>query len=220
MIPRHHPDDAMLLAYAAGKLAPALRLVIAAHIEVCTKCRRVVGGFEAVGGLLLEDSQPAAMAADARERALAAIDAAPGVQTAPPPPRRPPPGFLPPGVAMPAALEGEGIGPWRWIAPGIRISRIEGLWHAPVRGFLLRASAGVAVPLHDHAGVELTQILAGALIDAENRYGPGDCAQVTQGDLHQPRSDPDEGCICLIAIDGRTRPTHWSGRLIQHLVDI
>jgi len=221
MTPRHHPHDDVLLAHAAGTLAPALRLAVATHLEGCAACRQAVGRFEAVGGVLLDDIEPVAMAADALQRALAAIEAtAPAAARTVP--RRPchAPGLLPPGIEMPAALRGETIGPWRWVAPGVRISRIEGMWHAPVRGFLLKAGPGVTVPLHDHDGIELTQMLSGILIDREKRFGPGDCAQAMAGDLHQPQSDPDQGCICLIAIDGRTRPAHWSGRLIQRFIDI
>ncbi|MDQ0395807.1 ChrR family anti-sigma-E factor [Labrys monachus] len=216
----HHPQDDLLLAFAAGTLAPALRLVVAAHIEGCAACRHLAGRFEAVGGILLEDGAPAAMAADARDRALATLGAAAAPRAAASRPRHPGPGFLPPGIAMPAALRDETVGPWRWVAPGIRISRIEGLWRAPVRGFLLKAAPGVAVPMHGHRGVELTQMLAGTLIDGDERYGTGDCAQAMPDDEHQPQADPEAGCICLIAIDGRTSPTHWSGRLIQRFIDI
>jgi putative transcriptional regulator len=190
------------------------------HLEGCAACRRAVGQFEAIGGILLEDASPVAMATDARDRALAALAAAP--PATPPAPRPPHPAraLFPAGIEMPAALRNRSIGPWRWVAPGIRISRIEGLWHTPTRGFLLKASPGVTVPHHDHEGIELTQMLAGALGARGERYETGDCAQALPGDRHQPQADPEMGCICLIAIDGRTRPSHWSGRLIQRFIDI
>lgn len=216
---RHHPQDDMLLAYAAGTLATAQRLVIAAHLEGCAHCRRRTGRFEAVGGALLEDIEPMAMSDDALAQALAALETPMG-PAAKPSAGRDAPRLLPEGIAMPAALRDQIIGPWRRVAPGIQISRIEGLWHTPSRCFLLKAAPGVTVPRHDHEGIELTQMLAGALIDEGERYERGNCVQAEPGIDHQPQSDPQAGCICLIAIDGRTVPSHWTGRLIQRFIDI
>jgi putative transcriptional regulator len=212
----HHPEDGVLLAFATGTQGLAHRLVISAHIESCPACRARVSGFEAVGGVMLEHIEPAPLSPDALIRALAALDA-----PVPPPPRpRLQPNALPLGIALPKALAGQRIGPWRWTAPGIEISKVEGLWKTRERCFLLKAAPGVTVPHHDHDGVELAQLLSGALIDEDQRYQKGDCAQAEPGLRHQPQSDPEEGCICLIAIDGRTRPSHWTGRLIQRFIDI
>lgn len=213
---RHHPQDDMLLAYAAGTLAPAQRLVIAAHIEGCAQCRRQVGRFEAIGGILLEDSESAAMSEDALARALAAISVPVALSSA----GKRALTLFPEGIFIPSALHDETVGGWRRVAPGIQISRIEGLWHTHSRGFLLKAAAGVKVPRHDHEGTELTQMLAGSLIDEGERYERGDCVQAEPGIDHRPQADPETGCICLIAIEGRTVPSHWTGRLIQRFIDI
>ncbi len=211
----HHPDDGVLLAYAGGTLGLAHRLVVSAHLETCAACRARVSGFEAVGGLMLEESEPAALAPHALARALAALDA-----PVPAPTPRVTPKTFPLGIELPKSLDGQKIGPWRWTAPGIQISKVEGLWKTRERCFLLKAAPGVMVPQHDHDGIELAQLLSGALIDEDQRFQTGDCAQAEPGLRHQPYSDPEEGCICLIAIDGRTRPSHWTGRLIQRFIDI
>ncbi|WP_413991022.1 ChrR family anti-sigma-E factor [Labrys okinawensis] len=212
----HHPDDGVLLAYATGTLGLAHRLVVGAHLETCPACRSRLAGFETVGGVMLEAQAPVALASDALARALAALDA----PEPPPPAPRLTPASFPLGIELPKSLAGQDIGPWRWTAPGIEISKIEGLWKTRERCFLLRAAPGVTVPHHDHDGVELAQLLAGALVDEDQRFEVGDCAQAEPGLRHQPHSDPEHGCICLIAIDGRTRPSHWTGRLIQRFIDI
>ncbi|CAM5774501.1 transcriptional regulator [Labrys miyagiensis] len=212
----HHPDDGVLLAHAAGTLGLAPRLVVGAHLEACSTCRARVARFEAVGGAMLDAQAPEALASDALERAMAALDAPAPVE---PPPRLAPASF-PLGIALPRSLAGQRLGPWRWTAPGIEISKVEGLWKTRERCFLLKAAPGVTVPHHDHDGVELAQILTGALIDEDERFEVGDCAQAEPGLRHQPQSDPKDGCICLIAIDGRTRPSQWTGRLIQRFIDI
>lgn len=212
----HHPDDGVLLAYAAGTLGLAPRIVISAHLEKCPACRARMSHFEAVGGLMLQEAAPEALAPDALARAMAALDAPVPVRPGP----RLTPSSFPLGIELPKSLAGQRVGPWRWTAPGIQISKVEGLWKTKERCFLLKAAPGVKVPHHDHDGVELAQLLAGALIDEDQRFGVGDCAQAEPGLRHQPHSDPTEGCICLIAIDGRTRPSHWMGRLIQRFIDI
>jgi len=54
---RHHLDDATLMAYAAGAVTEGFSLVIAAHLELCGRCRDRVAEAEALGGRLL-DSLP------------------------------------------------------------------------------------------------------------------------------------------------------------------
>ena len=83
MTPAHHPSEAILADYASGALADGPSLVVAAHLESCSSCRRATRLFEAVGGELLEQAAPAAMQADALALALARIDR-PALQ--PPPP--------------------------------------------------------------------------------------------------------------------------------------
>jgi len=53
MTVRHHPDDALLLAYAAGGLDDAMSLILATHLSFCTRCRRLVARQEEIGGALL-----------------------------------------------------------------------------------------------------------------------------------------------------------------------
>ena len=36
---RHHPDDATLVAYAAGAVTEGISLVVAAHLDLCPQCR-------------------------------------------------------------------------------------------------------------------------------------------------------------------------------------
>ena len=78
----HHPSDELLLAAAAGTLDAGAAIVLGAHLEGCATCRAALREFEAVGGAMLESTEPALMAPDALAKTLAAIDA-------PPPPGAP-----------------------------------------------------------------------------------------------------------------------------------
>jgi len=72
---RHHPDDALLMALAADRLARGPAVVTAAHVERCPNCRARLRELDAVGGALLEDAEPAVLAPEALARTLARIDA-------------------------------------------------------------------------------------------------------------------------------------------------
>ena len=70
----HHPDDALLLAQAAGRLGSGHSLLVASHLENCAECRERVRALEAVGGSMLEELEPAVLNAQARVRSQAERD--------------------------------------------------------------------------------------------------------------------------------------------------
>ncbi|RYF75113.1 MAG: transcriptional regulator, partial [Comamonadaceae bacterium] len=145
---RHHPEDSLLLAYAAGQLPAGPAIVIASHIENCAHCCQRMQEFEAVGGALLETIDPVLLEPQALARAMAAIDAG----DAEPRKRRPATALgagwpaLPPGARWPQALRGCTIAPWRWVGPGMHWSRVT-MPHDPDGNlFLLRMGPGKKLP--------------------------------------------------------------------------
>src|SRR4051812_30300783 len=72
--PVHHPPEELLLDYAAGSTDEPTSLTLATHLALCPECRDAVAGFESVGGALLEEIEPAALAPDALDRLLARLD--------------------------------------------------------------------------------------------------------------------------------------------------
>ena len=197
---RHHPDDAMLLAHASGHLEAGTSLVLASHLELCERCRERQGELDALGGVLLDALEPAALADDAFARTLARIDAgmpprAPRTVTPPPP--------LPPGADWPAALAHCSATRWRWIAPGMRWSRVTVPGSPRANVFLLRMGAGRYLSPHGHRGVEMTQVLYGSFHDGRALFGAGDF-DLADGEIrHQPAVQEGSECICLTAVDGR-----------------
>ncbi len=75
----HHPEEDFLAAFAAGALDLGQRVAIATHLPACPSCRAFVRAMERVGGALIADAAPAALAEGALDRTLARI--------AEPPPR-------------------------------------------------------------------------------------------------------------------------------------
>ncbi len=198
---RHHPDDSLLMAHAAGRVSSGAALVLAAHAEGCVHCRERMRSFDALGGALLEDIEPVPVAADVLSRTLAAIDAstvaAPHRST---PSRR---AALPGGQPWPRAMDGCAIGAWRWMAPGMRFSRVTLPWDEKANVILLRIGAGKLLAQHSHSDCELTQVLHGSFHDGRALFSAGDF-DATGGDVnHQPAVEPGGECVCLAAVDGR-----------------
>jgi putative transcriptional regulator len=202
---RHHPDDDLMLAYAGGRLETGTRLVTASHLELCGHCRERARLLAAIGGAVLDDMAPAPLAGDALARTFerierhAAEDLHPRVVKvfAPPP--------LPDGARWPKALARCSATPWRWIGPGMRLSRVRVPDDAKANVFLLRIGAGRYLPRHTHEGLELTQVLHGRFHDGRALFGPGDFDAGDAGIHHQPVVQDGSECICLASLDGRLR---------------
>lgn len=213
--PKHHPSDALLVAYGAGALGESLSLAVAAHIALCPQCRAAVAAVETMGGALMEDEPALPMADDALARALAALDApSPPCAAAPSKTRTPEAALYPEPLAS-------YVGPatrWRRLAPGVK--RME-LLRRPGRAgaaHLLRIAPATTLPRHGHGGLELTLVLSGSFADENGRYGPGDLAEMDGDGEHQPIADTHEDCVCLIAADAPLRFTGVIGRLMQPLI--
>ena len=67
---RHHPKNTTLAEFAAGTLDEGRSLVVASHLAMCGECRDYVSALEEVGGQMLAETEPVAMASGAAARAL------------------------------------------------------------------------------------------------------------------------------------------------------
>jgi putative transcriptional regulator len=201
MTPRHHPGEATLLAYAAGGLNEGLSLVVASHLAFCAQCRDCIAGGEMIGGSLLEELPPEALDAGARAQVLARIDG-PAPAPAPVRPRLPVDSLIPAPLADYLARGFDAIA-WRLVAPGLR--QFELVPHDLMDGAnlrMLRIAPGKSLPRHGHSGTELTLVLRGAYSDELGRFGRGDVAETDDDIVHQPISEREAECICLIATEG------------------
>jgi putative transcriptional regulator len=203
---RHHPEEALLLAHAAGRLDPAMALIVATHLHFCAACRGQAALGNSVGGALLDEAPPAPLAADALARTLARLDAPPAPvirmvsnDNTPPPLR---------------AFLGRDLSAVRWRAMGPRLGYRTLYRQGDLTLRLLRGSPGSDVGAHSHRGQEFTLVLKGGYRDETGAYGPGDfqcaAAQVT----HNPVADPGEDCINLSVTVGGLR----FGSAAQNLV--
>lgn len=212
----HHATDETLLRYAAGTLATGPRIVVEAHLAGCPACRARVVEFEALGGTVLEETQPTPLSASMLADTLARIDAEEAV-AAPRPARK---AAEIDRIPLPDALRGCEIGRWRWIGPGMHMSRV-GVPHDPDANLiLLKVGPGRALPDHGHVGAEFTYIVSGSYTDRLGQFRQGDLAEVDEDVEHQPIVDPGGECICLAAMEGRMRFNSFIGRLLQPIFGI
>jgi len=206
----HHISDSLLRAHAGGNLPHPFAVVVAAHVSLCDDCRARLEAEEMLAGALLDRLPGAALAAGARDRALAALDR-------PPPPAAPfrASGIFPAPVM--AALRGNPPA-WRALGGGIRQQILSAGAEGSLR--LLYIPPGRAVPEHGHRGLELTLVLQGSFADSEGRFLRGDVESAAEGLDHQPVADPGEPCICLAATDAALRFRALIPRLLQPIFRI
>lgn len=198
---RNHPPEALLFGFAAGELPLAPSIVVSAHAETCTMCGARIRALEEAEGRLLEATLPASMTDGALERMLDRLD-----ETSTPDELQSGQSDLG-GISIPEAAARAGLGSRRWLAPGF--------WAAPVRApqvdgwrtFLLRAPAGVTVPMHCHRGGELIAVLLGSFQDGRS-FVAGDFAENVAGSEHHLKVGADGPCACLVSVQG---PLQWRG---------
>ena len=218
----HHLDDSTVLAFASGALPPAFAIVASAHLQMCPTCRRKVARSQAVGGALLDEMGPVALSPGAANNLLERLDAEQRNAGADKPAKPPAvhhgnDDILPPVVS---SLVGSAVDEVKWkrVGLGIATHQIELGENAASKLYLMKIAAGHSVPEHGHSGHEVTLVLSGAYNDECGRFAAGDVADLDPEIEHQPVVEPDEDCICLVAVE---RPARFKGllpRLFQPIV--
>lgn len=216
MTVHHHPNDELILDYAAGGLGQAEALAVATHMTLCPRCRTLGRRLDAVGGSLLCDAGTE-IAGDQTFSAVMAHVSRMGIGTHAD-------ALQPARAVLPAPLRAalgcdlESV-PWKRLGMGAYHYVI------PTSGSratarLLRIPADRPVPVHTHRGTELTLVLRGAFSDVTGVYGPGDFQEADDALVHQPHAAPGEDCICLAVTEAPLRFRSWAARLVQPLLGI
>ncbi|EGH24429.1 transcriptional activator ChrR, partial [Pseudomonas amygdali pv. mori str. 301020] len=156
MSPRHHPDDATLVSYAAGALSQVLAVVTAAHLERCAECRARLRQAEEIGGVLMQQHTSSVVPLKGRSAMLARLDerqtgAEPAMYWTPA--ANQDPDLLP--VCMHAHF-GRQLSTLKWktLVPGVQRVRAQGIEQGNL--MLLKIAPGVSMPVHSHESGEMT----------------------------------------------------------------
>ena len=212
----HHPDSQLLQAFATGTLAPSISIAVSAHLELCRRCSRDVHRREArlAESLLQDELTDDQSVTDDLEVMLQQI-----LQT---PPTASPDDVVSPAppvldwqgqpILMPRALRQ--LLPVSWQRMGkvararLALSETDGS-----RASLLAIEPGGGVPAHQHAGYELTLLLAGNMLDEHGCYQAGDFLLLQGSQTHTPVT-PD-GCLCYTVLDAPVQFTRGLPRLLN-----
>jgi putative transcriptional regulator len=211
MKPSHHPNDDIVMRYAAATLSEGPSLVIGVHMAVCGQCRARAETFETVGGVVLNALEPTPMTPDSYAKVLKRIDA----DEKPALPTSAAEAEIVPGLAVPARLRAYRIGRWRTLAPGLKFSRIRSPRKSSMNVFMLRAAPGMSLLEHGHTDDEYLCVLKGSFTDQDGRHRAGDMAIASADVEHKPIVDRDGECICIVALEGKLRLRSMVGRLLQ-----
>lgn len=207
-MPHHHPDEDLLLAFAAGSLAEPLAVALETHVALCPLCRGELARLDALGGLFLDELEPCEVSDACRDRLFARLD-----QSLPPPRPRPTS-----DSRLPAPLARHVDGPldeagWRRFGAVAELDILgdrEGF-----RTRLMKVRAGAAMPQHTHHGMELTLVLAGGFRDEHGHFRRGDFALADSETDHRPIADDDEECLVLVVTDAPLKLTGFFGRFLN-----
>lgn len=205
---RHHINDDLLLAYAAGTLSEGWSLAIACHLTMCPECRRSLDVAEAAAGTLMEELPIVEGPADSWEQMKARLTAEPALPPAVPVLRAP-------RAVLPEPLRnylGGDVDTLKWRNMGTAKQILIRTGDSGTQARLLRIPAGKPVPEHSHGGRELTVVLTGSFHDEIDTFGPGDIEDADGSLTHQPIAGPEEDCICLAITDA---PLKFSSRIVR-----
>jgi putative transcriptional regulator len=214
-VAKYHPDDGLLLEYAAGQTDWAVSICIAAHLHFCPACRAQVARFTRIGGHCLEQADEVAVPEDALNAALAMIrkekaQAAP--VAAPAPVVKPALQHLPPVIQK--LIPASGKVRWSFVTPALKAARLE-TGQNKYEVCFHRIKKGGTVAEHDHGGLELTLVLEGCFSDENGTYSVGDFLMKQPGEAHRPTATLDQDCLCLSVQEAPAKLTGLMGRLVN-----
>jgi putative transcriptional regulator len=191
---KHHLNEDVLMAYAAGTLPEAFNLIVAAHVSLCDTCRAAAESYDAVGGALLETDNSVELSAGSLDATLALIAKGAPEQIK----HTRTPGVLPGPVQDYVGGDLDAI-KWRPVGMGVKQAILPTTSDATAR--LLYIPAGCAMPDHGHKGMELTLVLQGAFQDDDDYFARGDVETADEHLHHTPVAAQGEPCICLAVTD-------------------
>ncbi len=196
-------DEGWILDCASGAAPEAVRVLAACQGVMRPDAARRAAPVETVFGALLEALPEAPLGSEALARTLERLPADTGARAHPDGPQA---GLLPLPLAL--ALEGQTNRGWRRRLGGYSEIPVASLSGEGVQARILSIPPGKGAPRHDHSGEELTLVLTGSFHDGRAAFGRGDVCAVSPGDVHHPRVDSAETCICFVVELGGVRLTN------------
>ncbi|EKO3856607.1 cupin domain-containing protein [Vibrio harveyi] len=194
-----HPDNNLLVAYASGSIDAVSGLVVATHLENCSKCRAYVNQLEAAQANVVVDDISPEYDAEFDSMFNDIITAEPK-----------PDSIIIKDVAkvavagkdfkLPKTLSrfSDLVGEWKSYGGKVYSAQLDLGEDARVN--LMYISEDVRIPQHTHKGQESTLVLHGGFSDEDGHYEVGDMLVRDASVKHSPFTKPGEDCLCLTVL--------------------
>lgn len=196
----HHPNEELLATYAIGGLSTAQSVLIATHLTLCGDCRAICDSYDAIGGALLSDSLEEPITSELMNSVMAhledpELESSTCIEKFDDHTSRIIPAPLRAELAVP-------ISSIVWKKLGNKVDYVELATDEPsIKARILRLAPGTRMPSHTHTGTEMTVVLAGGFSDKFGHYQRGDVAVLDHDDVHDPKVDEGEECLCYVVTD-------------------
>jgi len=208
----HHPKKELLQAFVAGELPASLSIGVAAHIEMCDECAKVVAALTAKSAaeifdttekeIVFEDDMLLTMMNDITED-----DTQDKISTVTAPSIT----MDNKTISLPRVFNQVPLKNWNKLGDVSR-SRLD-LNEEPLRSSLLNIAPQGEVPMHSHKGFELTLILDGSFTDDMGYYQAGDFIWLDGQHTHSPVTS--NGCLCYTVSDDALQFTKGLSKLLN-----
>ncbi|EPP2128629.1 ChrR family anti-sigma-E factor [Vibrio alginolyticus] len=193
-----HPDNSLLEAYASGSIDAVSGLVVATHLETCTKCRAYVNQVEASQANIVSDT-PSEYVSEFDDMFNDIINAEPATDNIV---IRDSAAVNVAGksFALPKTLArfSDLVGSWRSYGGKVFSAQID--LGEDARVSLMYIGEDVQIPQHTHKGLESTLILHGGFSDEDGQYEEGDLMIRDASVKHSPYTKAGEDCLCLTVL--------------------
>ena len=193
-----HPDNSLLEAYASGSIDAVSGLVVATHLETCTKCRAYVNQVEASQANIVSDI-PSEYVSEFDDMFNDIINAEPATDNIV---IRDSAAVNVAGksFALPKTLTrfSDLVGSWRSYGGKVFSAQID--LGEDARVSLMYIGEDVQIPQHTHKGLESTLILHGGFSDEDGQYEEGDLMIRDASVKHSPYTKAGEDCLCLTVL--------------------
>ncbi|WP_104041042.1 ChrR family anti-sigma-E factor [Vibrio hyugaensis] len=194
-----HPDNNLLEAYASGSIDAVSGLVVATHLETCSKCRAYVNQLEAAQADVVIESSVMEYDVEFDSMFNDIITAEPKSDS-----------IIIKDVArvavagkdfkLPKTLSrfSDLVGEWKSYGGKVYSAQIDLGEDARVN--LMYISEDVRIPQHTHKGQESTLVLHGGFSDEDGHYEVGDVLVRDASVKHSPFTKVGEDCLCLTVL--------------------
>ena len=218
----HKPSEELLIDYASGALPEPIALAVATHAALCSESSEVIADYEAAGGVLLDDLEPAQLRDGALDRVMSAIDLdgdRPSADEASKAEVDDETRSVVPSPLLPYLGGNLSELDWRRKGRAVRSAPLN-IVSDEYEVRLLEIEPGRPVPVHTHEGMEITLTLRGGYSDGDLKFGRGDFQLADSSVEHKPVADPGEPCVCLVVLSAPMRLTGRLGRFVDPFVKL